>query len=94
MVDALSSGFIALPGGLGTLEELFEALTWTQLGLHGKPVVLLDVDGYYGPLAKLLDHALVVVRSVPASSDVRSGTQLLIQRVGPWCQGRSSVCLR
>lgn len=58
LMHDLSDGFIALPGGLGTLEELFEAVTWTQLGLHDKPVVLLNVDGYYDPLAELLDHAL------------------------------------
>jgi uncharacterized protein (TIGR00730 family) len=54
----LADGFIALPGGLGTLEELFEVLTWAQLGLHRKPCALLDVDGYYQPLAAFLDHAV------------------------------------
>src|SRR5712692_4643559 len=47
----LSDGFVALPGGLGTLEELAEVTTWSQLGLHAKPVVLLDVDGFWDPLA-------------------------------------------
>jgi hypothetical protein len=46
----LADAFIALPGGAGTLEELFEAWTWGQLGLHAKPVALLDVDGFYAPL--------------------------------------------
>lgn len=50
----LSDGFIALPGGLGTFEELFEVLTWAQLGFHSKPVGLLDVEGYYAPLARML----------------------------------------
>ena len=54
----LSDGFIALPGGMGTLEELFEVYTWTQLGLHSKPLGLLDVRGYYGRLAAFLDHAV------------------------------------
>jgi uncharacterized protein (TIGR00730 family) len=54
----LSDGFIALPGGVGTLEELFEVYTWTQLGLHSKPLGLLDVRGYYGHLATFLDHAV------------------------------------
>lgn len=54
----LSDGFIALPGGLGTLEELFEILTWGQLGLHGKPCGILNVRGYYDPLIALLDHAV------------------------------------
>ena len=54
----LADGFIALPGGMGTLEELFEVYTWTQLGLHSKPLGLLDVRGYYGGLAAFLDHAV------------------------------------
>jgi len=54
----LADGFIALPGGMGTLEELFEVYTWTQLGLHSKPLGLLDVRGYYGRLAAFLDHAV------------------------------------
>jgi uncharacterized protein (TIGR00730 family) len=53
---ALSDGFLALPGGAGTLEELFEVWTWAQLGLHGKPIGLVDVDGYYGPLVAFADH--------------------------------------
>lgn len=51
----LADGFVALPGGLGTLEELFEIWTWGQLGLHGKPLGLLDVAGYYSPLVRLVD---------------------------------------
>ena len=58
LMAELSDGFIALPGGLGTLDELFEMLTWTQLGLQRKPCALLDVDGYYGGLAAFLDHAV------------------------------------
>ena len=54
----LSDAFVALPGGLGTLEELFEVYTWAQLGLHAKPCGLLDVDGYYSDLAAFLDHAV------------------------------------
>jgi uncharacterized protein (TIGR00730 family) len=54
----LSDGFMALPGGLGTLEELFEVATWTQLGLHAKPLGLLDVRGFYAGLAAFLDHAV------------------------------------
>ena len=54
----LSDAFIALPGGFGTLEELFEILTWAQLGLHGKPCGLLDVGGYFERLLAFLDHAV------------------------------------
>lgn len=54
----LSDAFVALPGGLGTLEEIAEALTWVQLGIHAKPCALLDVDGYYAPLATFLDHTV------------------------------------
>lgn len=52
----LADGFVALPGGAGTLEELFEVWTWSQLGLHDKPVGLLDVQGYYQKLSPMLDH--------------------------------------
>jgi uncharacterized protein (TIGR00730 family) len=52
----LSDAFAALPGGYGTLDELFEILTWAQLGLHAKPVGLLDVAGYFGPLLAAADH--------------------------------------
>ena len=54
----LSDGFIALPGGMGTLEELAEILTWGQLGLHRKPCGVLDVAGYYNGLTRFLDHAV------------------------------------
>jgi uncharacterized protein (TIGR00730 family) len=53
----LADAFVALPGGFGTLEELFEALTWSQIGLHTKPVGLLNVRGYFDHLLKFLDHA-------------------------------------
>jgi len=53
----LSDAFVALPGGVGTFEELFEAITWTQLGLHRKPCGLLNVDGFYDGLLQFLDHA-------------------------------------
>jgi uncharacterized protein (TIGR00730 family) len=51
-----SDAFVALPGGIGTLEELFEVFTWAQLGIHAKPCGLLDVAGYYRPLRDLLDR--------------------------------------
>jgi uncharacterized protein (TIGR00730 family) len=58
VMAARSDAFVALPGGFGTLEELFEVLTWAQLGLHAKPCALLDVDGYFASLTAFLDHAV------------------------------------
>jgi hypothetical protein len=57
MVD-LSDGFVALPGGYGTLDELCEALTWAQLGIHARPCGVLNVEGYFDPLLALFDHAV------------------------------------
>jgi uncharacterized protein (TIGR00730 family) len=54
----LSDGFVALPGGIGTLEELVEMHTWAQLGFHVKPIGVLDVAGFYRPLTAFLDHAV------------------------------------
>lgn len=58
MMAALSDGFIAMPGGMGTLEELFEMLTWLQLGFHQKPVGVLNVDSFYDGLLAFLDHTV------------------------------------
>lgn len=57
LMAELSDAFVALPGGFGTLDELMEQLTWVQLGLHAKPVGLLDVEGYWHPLVELARHA-------------------------------------
>ncbi|MEE1804731.1 TIGR00730 family Rossman fold protein [Streptomyces sp. NPDC101062] len=57
MMAELGDAFVALPGGLGTAEEFFEALTWAQLGIHRKPCALLDTDGFYRPLLTFLSHA-------------------------------------
>jgi uncharacterized protein (TIGR00730 family) len=57
MMAELSDGFIALPGGLGTFEELFEIWTWAQLGMHSKPIGLLNVASYFDLLLQFLDHA-------------------------------------
>lgn len=54
MADA-ADGFVMLPGGFGTLDEFFEVLTWTQLGIHSKPCGVLDVNGFFGPLRAMLD---------------------------------------
>jgi uncharacterized protein (TIGR00730 family) len=79
LMAELADGFIALPGGIGTLEEFFEIWTWGQLGMHAKPCGLLNVAGYFDPLLQFLDHAvaerfvrevhrsMVVVESAPAA---------------------------
>lgn len=58
LMSQLSDAFVALPGGIGTVDELVEAMTWTQLGLHRKPCALLNVSGYYDKLVAFLDHAV------------------------------------
>ena len=98
---SLADGFIALPGGLGTLEELFEVLTWAQLGLHAKPCGLLNVSGYYDHIVQFLDHAVTqrfihpVHRSMLA---VESDPETLLNRlecyqapvVDKWIQPQST----
>jgi uncharacterized protein (TIGR00730 family) len=71
----LSDAFIALPGGLGTLEELAEVTTWSQLGLHSKPVALLDVDGFWGPLVTQLDRMVGTGLLKPAGRDLIQRTR-------------------
>ena len=58
LLAELSDGFLAMPGGLGTLEELFEVWTWGQLGLHRKPYGIFEVGGFFAPLLHFLDHAV------------------------------------
>jgi uncharacterized protein (TIGR00730 family) len=58
LMAELAEAFVALPGGIGTLEELFEVYTWAQLGLHGKPCGLLNAEGYYDGVAAFLAHAV------------------------------------
>ncbi|MBJ6724569.1 TIGR00730 family Rossman fold protein [Geomonas sp. Red875] len=79
LMAELADGFVALPGGIGTLEELFEVWTWAQLGFHEKPCGLLNVAGYYDALATFLDHtvaeqfvkqphrSMLIVESEPAA---------------------------
>ena len=54
-ITRIADAMVALPGGVGTMEELFECLTWKQLGLHGKPIVILNTDGYFDPVLSMLD---------------------------------------
>jgi uncharacterized protein (TIGR00730 family) len=58
MMSDLADAFIALPGGFGTLDELFEIVTWAQIGLHSKPIGLLNVGGYFNPLLRLVEQAI------------------------------------
>jgi uncharacterized protein (TIGR00730 family) len=58
MMTDLADAFIALPGGLGTFDELFEALTWAQLGIHQKPIGVLNIEGYFDPLLSMIDRAI------------------------------------
>jgi uncharacterized protein (TIGR00730 family) len=78
----LSDAFIALPGGLGTLEELAEAATWSQLGLHSKPVVLLDGDGFWGPLVSQLDRMAGTGLLKPAGRDLIRWTRSAEEALG------------
>jgi uncharacterized protein (TIGR00730 family) len=79
LMAELADGFVAMPGGIGTLEEFFEVWTWAQLGMHDKPCGLLNVAGYFDPLLEFLDRAvaekfvreihrnMVIVESDPAA---------------------------
>ncbi|MCM2315686.1 MAG: TIGR00730 family Rossman fold protein [Thermoanaerobaculia bacterium] len=75
MMAELSDAFVALPGGLGTLEELFEAWTWSQLGLHRKPCALLDAGGYYDDLVTFLDGAVAA-----GFVDAKNRAMLIVER--------------
>jgi uncharacterized protein (TIGR00730 family) len=70
VMASLAGGFIALPGGLGTFEEVLEMLTWLQLGIHRKPVALLDVEGYWRGLRTLLDDAVTAGFVEPARAEM------------------------
>jgi uncharacterized protein (TIGR00730 family) len=67
LMAELADGFVALPGGIGTLEELFEVWTWAQLGMHRKPCGLLDAGGFFTPLVGFLDHVVATGFLRPAS---------------------------
>lgn len=67
VMAAEADAFLALPGGIGTLEELFEMLSWAYLGLHDKPIGLLDVDGYFTHLVEFLDHSVRVGLTKPSA---------------------------
>jgi uncharacterized protein (TIGR00730 family) len=85
LMAELSDAVIALPGGTGTLDELFEMFTWSQLGLHRQPIGLLDVEGYWQPLLAFMDH-MVQERFISAEHRdtllVESDPETLLERLG------------
>jgi uncharacterized protein (TIGR00730 family) len=87
LMAELSDGFVALPGGMGTLEELSEVLTWAQLGLHARPVGLLDVGGYYRPLITFFDQAVEAGFLRPAHRailQVAVEPEAMLDRLAAW----------
>ncbi len=84
---SLADGFVALPGGLGTFEELLEVLTWLQLGIHRKPVALLDIEGYWRGLRLLLDDAVSAGFLEPERAGlllVERDVEALLERLRMW----------
>lgn len=101
LMAELSNGFIALPGGIGTLEELFEVWTWAQLGFHDKPCGLLNIEGYFDSLALFLDHAVAeqfVKQPHRSMLIVESDPEAILERfrnytppvVGKWLEKRGT----
>jgi uncharacterized protein (TIGR00730 family) len=85
-----SDGFIMLPGAFGTLDEFFEVVTWTQLGIHAKPCGILNVNGYFDPLLMLLETATRQRFLLPAHRDLvvaEADPAALIERLGSWTGG-------
>jgi uncharacterized protein (TIGR00730 family) len=83
MMASLADAFIALPGGLGTLEEIFEVWTWAQLGIHRKPLGFLEVDGFWSPLMQFLDRSVTAGFLRPqhrAIAFVEGNAEALLQR--------------
>jgi hypothetical protein len=97
LMNELSDAFIALPGGFGTLDEFFEILTWSQLGIHGKPSGLLNVSGYYDSLLAMLDHAVTEGLLRPAHRELviaDTDADSLVQRLvsfSPMQAGKRAV---
>jgi len=91
MMAQLCDAFVALPGGFGTLDELVEAVTWSQLGIHSKPVALLDVAGYWQPLRRLVGHAVDKGFVAPAGRDLliwSDDPAELLTALGEWRSAR------
>jgi uncharacterized protein (TIGR00730 family) len=86
LMAELSDGFAVLPGGIGTFEEMFEAMTWTQLGIHTKPVGLLDVEGFWGPVLELLDRSVAdgFLRADVATVPLETDPGALLDALAAW----------
>lgn len=85
-MHALSNAFLALPGGFGTLDETFEAITWLQLGLHDKPIGLLDVAGFWQPLVRWIERAVAdgfVPREHAARIHLHEGVDAMLDALAP-----------
>jgi uncharacterized protein (TIGR00730 family) len=87
----LSDAFAALPGGIGTLEELLEIATWSKLGIHAKPVGVINVGGFFDPLAAMLDHT--VEEGFMSAEDRRilivdASSERLLSRLQEWIDQR------
>ncbi|MBW4636306.1 MAG: TIGR00730 family Rossman fold protein [Iphinoe sp. HA4291-MV1] len=88
MMYKLSNAFVALPGGIGTLDELFEIVTWAQLDIHKKPVVLLNIAGFFNPLLTYLDHTVkegFVSDKVRALIRVYDDVELMLDNLAQEC---------
>jgi hypothetical protein len=84
MMSELAAGFIAMPGGMGTLEELFEMVTWAQLGIHAKPIGLLNVNGFWNGLAGVVGHMVEQGFVKPAHADllnIEADPEALVRRL-------------
>jgi hypothetical protein len=85
-MHALSDAFLALPGGFGTLDEVFEAITWQQLELHDKPIGFLDVDGFWQPLMRWVERAVAdgfVPSDSAAGLHVHAGIEPMLDALAP-----------
>jgi uncharacterized protein (TIGR00730 family) len=87
LIAGRADGFVAMPGGAGTMDEFFEAWTWALLGIHGKPCALLNVDGYFEPMKNLIDHMVTQQFLKPAYRDMlimEADPEALLMRIGAY----------
>ncbi len=97
MLFDLADGFVAFPGGFGTMEEIIEMITWKQVGIHGKPIVLANIGGYFDPLVRQFDMAIekkfarnedrilfAVAENTKAILTFLEGAQVMARKAGDW----------